>query len=101
MYYKAIPIPIPSHSLPHLSSTLITYWFYARWYQTRHKGGHATAFYASLSVGPSSEKHPLLSFDMSFNHKILLFHRKQFYSRSLPAQTPPEHAQQNLLYIRN
>ena len=78
----------PSHPLPHLSPILITYWLYARWYQTRHKGGHATASYASLSMGPCAEKHPLLSFYMSFHHKILLFHRKQFYLRSLPTKTP-------------
>ena len=39
---------------PYLSLSplpLLAYWPYAKWFQTRPRGGHAIASYASLSMG--------------------------------------------------
>ena len=71
--------------LPHL-----TYWLYAKWFQTKHTGGHATASYASLSMGDYLRETSFAAIQLCLSTTTnLLFHRKPIYNqRSLPAKTP-------------
>ena len=66
-----VPFPPPSPSL--LALTM------QQWFQTKHKGGHATASYASLSMGISLRETPFAAIQLCLSTTtILLFHSKTY-----------------------
>ena len=53
----------PTHNptpLPHLA-----YWLYAKWFLTKHKGGHAIASYVCLSMGICLKQTPFAALILS------------------------------------
>ena len=78
----------PPSWICHLGSTILTPSLtyptgsnYAKWFQTKHKGGHVTASYATLSMGDCLRETPFAAIQLCLSTTtILLFHRLPIYN---------------------